>query len=106
MRELIDVFFRHTSQWINDVCVGRIVLVDDFLQQDFDRFCAPAVAILGKKRGDVAEIQVPMGKVRFEILDISFSRDSPEERSADASRLNEAAELPEIGPVTLPVMAT
>jgi transcription elongation factor GreA len=28
--------------------------------------------LLGKKRGDVAEIQVPMGKLRFEILDISF----------------------------------
>jgi transcription elongation factor GreA len=28
--------------------------------------------LLGKKRGDVAEIQVPMGKVRFEIVDISF----------------------------------
>ena len=28
--------------------------------------------LVGKKRGDVAEIQVPMGKVRFEILDISF----------------------------------
>ncbi|MBV9124137.1 MAG: transcription elongation factor GreA [Planctomycetes bacterium] len=28
--------------------------------------------LLGKKRGDIAEIQVPMGKVRFEILAISF----------------------------------
>jgi len=28
--------------------------------------------LLGKKPGEVAEIQVPMGKVRFEILDISF----------------------------------
>ena len=28
--------------------------------------------LLGKKRGDVAEIQVPMGTVRFEILAISF----------------------------------
>lgn len=28
--------------------------------------------LVGKKRGDVAEIQVPMGKVRFEILKISF----------------------------------
>jgi transcription elongation factor GreA len=28
--------------------------------------------LLGKKRGEVAEIQVPMGKVRFEIIDISF----------------------------------
>ena len=28
--------------------------------------------LLGKKRGEVAEIQVPMGKLRFEILDISF----------------------------------
>jgi transcription elongation factor GreA len=28
--------------------------------------------LLGKKRGDVAEIQVPMGKLRFEILEISF----------------------------------
>src|SRR5438874_4193490 len=28
--------------------------------------------LLGKKCGDVAEIQVPMGKLRFEILDISF----------------------------------
>jgi transcription elongation factor GreA len=28
--------------------------------------------LLGKKRGEVAEIQVPMGKVRFEIVDISF----------------------------------
>jgi transcription elongation factor GreA len=27
--------------------------------------------LLGKKRGDVVEIQVPMGKVRFEIRDIS-----------------------------------
>jgi transcription elongation factor GreA len=29
--------------------------------------------LLGKKKGDVAEIQVPMGKLRFEIVDISFS---------------------------------
>lgn len=28
--------------------------------------------LLGKKQGDVAEIQVPMGKLRFEILNISF----------------------------------
>jgi len=28
--------------------------------------------LLGKKRGEVAEIQVPMGKVRFEIVEISF----------------------------------
>jgi transcription elongation factor GreA len=28
--------------------------------------------LLGKKRGEIAEIQVPMGKVRFEIVDISF----------------------------------
>jgi transcription elongation factor GreA len=28
--------------------------------------------LLGKKPGEVAEIQVPMGKVRFQILDISF----------------------------------
>jgi transcription elongation factor GreA len=27
--------------------------------------------LIGKKRGEVAEIQVPMGKVRFEIRDIS-----------------------------------
>lgn len=28
--------------------------------------------LLGKKLGDVAEIQAPMGKIRFEILNISF----------------------------------
>jgi transcription elongation factor GreA len=28
--------------------------------------------LLGKKLGEVAEIQVPMGKVRFEVLEISF----------------------------------
>src|SRR5207253_6751164 len=28
--------------------------------------------LLGKKPGDVAEIQVPMGTVRFQILEISF----------------------------------
>jgi transcription elongation factor GreA len=28
--------------------------------------------LLGKKTGDKTEIQVPMGKVRFEVLDISF----------------------------------
>lgn len=28
--------------------------------------------LLGKKRGEVAEIQVPMGKLRFEIVDISL----------------------------------
>jgi transcription elongation factor GreA len=28
--------------------------------------------LLGKKPGEVAEIQVPMGKVRFQVLDISF----------------------------------
>ena len=28
--------------------------------------------LLGKKRGDVAEIQVPMGKLRFQIVDISL----------------------------------
>lgn len=28
--------------------------------------------LLGKKQGDVAEIQVPMGKLRFEIVEISF----------------------------------
>jgi len=28
--------------------------------------------LLGKKKGDVAEIQVPMGKLRFEILEITF----------------------------------
>lgn len=28
--------------------------------------------LLGKKLGDIAEIQVPMGKVRFEILEITF----------------------------------
>jgi len=28
--------------------------------------------LLGKKIGDVAEIKVPMGKVRFEIVEISF----------------------------------
>lgn len=28
--------------------------------------------LVGKKPGDVAEIQVPMGKLRFEILSISF----------------------------------
>src|SRR5213592_4887670 len=28
--------------------------------------------LIGKKRGDVAEIQVPMGKLRFEIIEISF----------------------------------
>src|SRR5216683_1553115 len=28
--------------------------------------------LVGKKCGDVAEIQVPMGKLRFEILEISF----------------------------------
>lgn len=28
--------------------------------------------LIGKKCGDVAEIQVPMGKVRFEVLNISF----------------------------------
>ena len=29
--------------------------------------------MLGKKVGEVAEIQVPMGKLRFEILEISFA---------------------------------
>jgi transcription elongation factor GreA len=28
--------------------------------------------LLGKKKGDVAEIQVPMGKVRFKIVDFAF----------------------------------
>jgi transcription elongation factor GreA len=28
--------------------------------------------LLGKKKGDLAEITVPMGKLHFEILDISF----------------------------------
>lgn len=28
--------------------------------------------LLGKKKGDVAEIQVPMGKLRFKVLDYSF----------------------------------
>jgi transcription elongation factor GreA len=28
--------------------------------------------LLGKKVGDVADIQVPMGKLRFEVLEISF----------------------------------
>jgi transcription elongation factor GreA len=28
--------------------------------------------LLGKKRGEVAEVQAPMGKIRFEVLDISF----------------------------------
>lgn len=28
--------------------------------------------LLGKKRGDVVEIQVPMGKLRFEIVNITF----------------------------------
>ena len=28
--------------------------------------------LLGKKCGDIAEIQAPMGKIRFEIIDISF----------------------------------
>lgn len=28
--------------------------------------------LVGKKRGDVAEIQVPMGKLRFEIVSISY----------------------------------
>src|SRR5205823_3086999 len=28
--------------------------------------------LIGKKRGDVAEIQVPMGKLRFEVLNISY----------------------------------
>jgi transcription elongation factor GreA len=28
--------------------------------------------LVGKKRGDVAEIQVPMGTLRFEVLDITF----------------------------------
>src|SRR5438309_4791859 len=28
--------------------------------------------LLGKKKGEVAEIKVPMGKVRFELLEISF----------------------------------
>ena len=28
--------------------------------------------LVGKKRGDIVEIQVPMGKLRFEILNISF----------------------------------
>jgi transcription elongation factor GreA len=30
-----------------------------------------AQGLLGKRRGEVAEIQVPMGKLRFEIVDIS-----------------------------------
>jgi len=29
--------------------------------------------LVGKKKGDIAEIKVPMGNVRFEILDISFA---------------------------------
>lgn len=29
--------------------------------------------LLGKKRGEVAEIQAPKGVIRFEVLDISFS---------------------------------
>ncbi len=29
--------------------------------------------LIGKKRGEVAEIQVPMGKLRFKILDISLA---------------------------------
>src|SRR5437660_9166234 len=29
--------------------------------------------LLGKKRGEVAEIKVPMGNLRFEIVDISFA---------------------------------
>jgi transcription elongation factor GreA len=28
--------------------------------------------LLGKKKGEVAEIQVPMGKLRFEVLNITF----------------------------------
>jgi transcription elongation factor GreA len=32
-----------------------------------------AQGLLGKKKGEFAEIQVPMGKVRFEVLDISFA---------------------------------
>jgi transcription elongation factor GreA len=32
-----------------------------------------AQGLIGKKKGDIAEIQVPMGKVRFQILDISFA---------------------------------
>jgi transcription elongation factor GreA len=28
--------------------------------------------LLGKKRGEVAEVQAPMGKIRFEVLEISF----------------------------------
>lgn len=32
--------------------------------------------LLGKKIGDTAEIDVPMGKLRFEVVDISFPGDS------------------------------
>lgn len=28
--------------------------------------------LVGKKRGDVVEIQVPMGKIKFKVLDISY----------------------------------
>ena len=28
--------------------------------------------LLGKKRGEVAEIQVPMGKLRFQVVDITI----------------------------------
>ncbi len=31
-----------------------------------------AQGLLGKKKGDIVEIQVPMGKVRFQVLAISF----------------------------------
>ena len=37
--------------------------------------------LLGKKRGDVVEIQVPMGKLRFEVLDITLSVTNGEVRA-------------------------
>jgi transcription elongation factor GreA len=45
---------------------------EDYSQNKILSTSPIAQGLLGKKRGEVAEIQVPMGLVRFEIIEISF----------------------------------
>lgn len=64
---------------VKDVSMGdeEVFILVGPGEEDYDQnkilITSPvAQGLLGKKRGDVAEIQVPMGKVKFEIMEISF----------------------------------
>ncbi len=72
----VQLFTKVTVKNLDDKSKTTYTIVPDnesnFKEKKISLNAPISKGLIGKKKGDIAEIEVPVGKLRFEILDISL----------------------------------